>query len=148
MEGGGRLIGEADHFFDLTNYFSASQPIDVQAYAFPITEDSREGLFNFMVQVKYRNHSIGQLTYTSLGGPKLSREKLELFCSDRHVQIIDFRRLVVNAKTKSRKSDMGHSRELEEFLERYGHEMAGNVSHVFDASMIALKANEIVSGIV
>jgi len=117
VEGGGRLIGEADHFFDLMNYFAESNPIDVQSHAFPITEDSKEGLFNFMVQIKYENQSIGHLSYTSLGGPKLPRERVELFCGQRHVELVDYKRLLVNGKTKVRKSDMGHFRELEIFSE-------------------------------
>jgi predicted dehydrogenase len=91
LEGGGRLIGEADHFFDLMNFFADSRPVDIQAHAFPVTEDSKEGLFNFMVQVKYENNSIGQLTYTRLGGPTVPREGVELFCGSKYVQIIDFK---------------------------------------------------------
>ena len=51
-EGGGRLLGEADHFFDLINYFVQSKPINVHAFALPVNDITKEGLFNFMVQIK------------------------------------------------------------------------------------------------
>ncbi len=146
IEGGGRLIGEADHFFDLMNYFAESQPTDVQAHSLPITEDSKEGLFNFMVQVKYENNSIGQLTYTSLGGSKLPREKVELFCGNTYVQIIDFKRLLVNGKTKSRKSDTGHASELMAFHRRITSPEDSTTPDSLDtlwAGLICLQADEL-----
>ena len=140
MEGGGRLIGEADHFLDLMNYFTDSQHTDVQAHSFPVSEDSKEGLFNFMVQVKYKNNSMGQLTYTSLGGPKVPREKVELFCGNKYVQIIDFKKLLVNGKTKSRNSDMGHFDELITFSEQCNGRKPVDDSSLFDASDIIFEA--------
>ena len=59
VEGGGRLLGESDHFFDLMNFYADSKPIQVQALSLPVSEDSKIGLFNFMVQVHYENHAMG-----------------------------------------------------------------------------------------
>jgi predicted dehydrogenase/threonine dehydrogenase-like Zn-dependent dehydrogenase len=148
LEGGGRLIGEADHFFDLMNFFSDSRPVDIQAHAFPVREDAKEGLFNFMVQVKYENNSIGQLMYTSLGGPTVPRESVELFCGSKYVQIIDFKKLLVNGKIKSRKSDMGHFEEMAWFRKVMSSDDSAERERLlnsFDASWITLKASEIIN---
>ena len=115
VEGGGRLLGESDHFFDLMNFYAEAQPVEVQAMALPVSEESKLGLFNFMVQVKYDNHSLGQLTYTSFGGPKVPREKLAIFCGGKCVELVDFKRLVVDGKRRSIRGDMGHIGELDAF---------------------------------
>lgn len=142
-EGGGRLLGEADHFFDLLNFFANSRPVDIQAQAFPNTEDSKEGLFNFMVQVRYENNSLGHVTYTSLGGPKLPREHIELFCGDRHIEISGFKKLLVNGKVKSLKSDMGHLKELQHLYQTLKSEIASKVQNdTYFATWISLKAEE------
>jgi predicted dehydrogenase len=142
VEGGGRLIGEAGHFFDLMNYFASSSPVEVQAFSFPFDKDKKEGLFNFMVQVKYENNSMGQLTYTSLGGPKLPRETVELFCGSKYLQIIDFRELKINKKTKIKKSDLGHVNELKYFYQCLKGKKEIDKLEMLFASWICLKVDE------
>jgi predicted dehydrogenase/threonine dehydrogenase-like Zn-dependent dehydrogenase len=146
VEGGGRLIGESEHFFDLMNYFADSRPVDVQALSLPLSAESKESMLNFMVQVRYGNGSLGQLTYTNMGGPRLPRERVELFCGDRHVEIIDFKRVLVNGRTVSRKADMGHLAELEAFLELMGGGRLQSCEEAFSASAVVLKASELLRG--
>lgn len=141
-EGGGRLLGEAEHFFDLMNFFAHSRPFEVQAVSCPITSEIKTGLFNFMVQVKYENNTLGQLMYTSLGGPKLPRENIEIFCGDRHLQIIDFQKLLVNQHRIFSSKGMGYHQELQEFLNQLQKMPALN-PQIFDAASVALQANEI-----
>ncbi|MFH1722899.1 MAG: bi-domain-containing oxidoreductase [Candidatus Altiarchaeota archaeon] len=145
IEGGGRLVGESDHFFDLMNYFIGSPPVKVQAHALPLTGDSQEGLFNTMVQVKYENGSIGQLTYTSLGGPNLPREKVEIFCGSHHVEIRDFREILVDGKKNSKKSGMGYREELIAFYDQLtgkNENAIPNLDETFWADWIILTADD------
>ncbi len=142
-QGGGRLLGESDHFFDLMNDFSGSRPTRVQAQAFPQTEDDKEGLFNFTTQVEYENHVLAQLLYTSLGGPKVPREKIELFCGNHYLEIEDFKTLRVNGKTVKRGSDMGQEALVNTVIEQLRTET--DKKHSFDslwAGWIILQAHE------
>jgi len=145
IEGGGRLLGESGHFFDLMNFFVNSKPIEVQAVSLPFDEDNKTGLFNFAIQIKYENNSIGQLLYTSLGGPKIPRETVELFCGNNHVKISDFKKLYLNNRKKQSKGGMGHIQELEYLLKRLqngNYSTAGEINNILSADWICLKAIE------
>lgn len=145
LEGGGRLMGESGHFFDLINFFVKSKPIEVQAMSLPVNEDSKTGLFNFVVQVKYENNSIGQLIYTSMGGPKLPREFVEIFCGNKIVELSDFKKLYVNKSKKMVSGGMGHVQELEYLLDKLKNGIpptVENLDNTLDADWICIKAQE------
>ncbi|MBD3409008.1 MAG: zinc-binding dehydrogenase [Ignavibacteriales bacterium] len=141
VEGGGRLLGEADHFFDLMNFFIGAKPRSAAAHAFDATEEDRSGLYNFAVQTQYENGSIGQLLYTSLAGPKTPRERVEIFAGESLVEIVDFKRVEVDGAAKSKKSDLGHLNELKHFAKLVRGEVDPLVD-AFDAAEIALTAAE------
>jgi len=142
VEGGGRLLGEADHFFDLMNYFADAMPVDVQAMSLPVNGDTKAGLFNFMVQIRYENQTMGQLLYTSFGGPSVPRERLELFCGDKQVDIVDFKTLRVDGKVRWASGGMGHANELGVFGEQIkGKRPTGDPAEMLAASWISLQAN-------
>ena len=145
IEGGGRLIGESGHFFDLMNYFTKSRPVKVQALALPLDDDIKTGLFNFTVQVKYENSSIGQLLYTSMGGPKLPRECVEIFCGNKFVKISDFKKMYINNSKKTVSGGMGHLQELKYLLEKLktgNGSTAEDVESTLFADWICIKAQE------
>jgi predicted dehydrogenase/threonine dehydrogenase-like Zn-dependent dehydrogenase len=147
VEGGGRLIGESGHFFDLMNFFIKSKPVEVQAISLPVKEDIKTGLFNFAVQVKYENNSIGQLLYTSMGGPKLERENVEIFCGNKHVEIKDFKKMYVNQKKKFGSGGMGHLEELQFLLNKIKSDPAAcfeEVEKTLYADWICIKAQEFI----
>jgi len=117
-EGGGRIIGEACHMFDLFNYFTGAEveSLDVSAIS-PATEhiSSRD---NFVATLKYTDGSICTLIYTALGAPEVPKEYIEIHCDGKTLVIDDFRELrVYGSKAKGWKGpqDKGHLRELEEF---------------------------------
>ena len=148
VEGGGRLLGESDHFFDLFNYFAASKPVDVRGHCIRYVDQTAASQFNFMVQIQYENQSMAQLLYTSRAHASLPRERLEIFVNGKVVQINDFKSCEIISDTPaSRKmgtADMGHKKELEEFLKLVkgeASEMAG-LEDGYRATWIALKAME------
>jgi predicted dehydrogenase len=66
-EGGGRIIGEACHMFDLFNFFAESEveSIDVSAISPKTEQVSPRG--NFVATLKYTDGSVCTLIYTALG---------------------------------------------------------------------------------
>ncbi len=94
-EGGGRLLGESDHFFDLMNLIADSKPTEVMARAIVRRSQTLLTQCNFVVQVWYANGSIGTLTYTDLGHPRFPRERLQVFAGGSVLTLDDFNRLRV-----------------------------------------------------
>jgi len=117
-EGGGRIIGEACHMFDLFNYLTEAdvESIDVSSVS-PKTEhiSARD---NFTTTLKYTDGSICSLTYTALGSKDLDKEYIEIYSDNKTMVIDDFKELKVygaNFKGWKGNQDKGHLRELKEF---------------------------------
>lgn len=116
-EGGGRIIGEACHMFDLFNFFTSSEveSIDVNAIS-PATEHISSS-DNFVTTIKYSDGSICSLTYTALGSGDVGKEYIEVYCDGKTMIIDDFKELkIYGARHKGWKGaqDKGHVSELEE----------------------------------
>ena len=117
-EGGGRVIGEACHMFDLFNFFTGSEgkSIDVSAIS-PATEhvSSRD---NFVATLKYTDGSVCTLIYTALGATELPKEYIEIYCDNKIMIIDDFKELRVHG-SKARgwrdSQNKGHMQQIREF---------------------------------
>jgi predicted dehydrogenase/threonine dehydrogenase-like Zn-dependent dehydrogenase len=83
--GGGRLIGEACHFVDLLRHL-AGAPISKHHidYLQTVTRDS------FSIQLRFENGSIGIIHYLSNGHRSYPKERLEVFCVGRVIQLNNF----------------------------------------------------------
>ena len=86
--GGGRIIGEACHFIDLLRHLAGV----------PITDRSRAGLDTqsgdtVSLQLSFADGSIGTVHYFANGNRRFPKERLEVFCSGRILQLDNFRTL-------------------------------------------------------
>lgn len=118
--GGGRIIGESDHFFDLFCYLTGSAPKDIFAQCILRENETIVTQYNFVVLVKFKNGSLATLTYTGKGSKSFPKEVMRIFTGDSVLTLTDFRNLeVVGKKKRHAKSRMnkGHFAEMEEFLE-------------------------------
>jgi predicted dehydrogenase len=88
VEGGGRILGEACHFFDFFNYLIQSRPIRFTAQAIPVDQQTVVARDNVVATLGYEDGSLGVLTYTSLGHAGLAKEYVEIY-AHQHVIIID-----------------------------------------------------------
>lgn len=118
-EGGGRIIGEACHIFDLFRYFVGSPAVDVNSAA--ITPKSKHILDddNLSVTLRYEDGSVATLLYTALGSPDLSKEYMELFVDGKVVVLDDYKSLQIYGASirgwNSMEQDKGHLEELRRF---------------------------------
>jgi predicted dehydrogenase/threonine dehydrogenase-like Zn-dependent dehydrogenase len=91
--GGGRIIGEGCHFIDLMRFLSGSPVIAVQvtrlggASGNPLLDD--EVTFT----LKYADGSFGTVHYLANGHKSFPKERLEVFCAGRILQLDNFRTL-------------------------------------------------------
>jgi predicted dehydrogenase/threonine dehydrogenase-like Zn-dependent dehydrogenase len=118
-EGGGRLLGESDHFFDILNLFAGSPPRSVSAAALLAGEQKLFESCDFSVQIQYENGSVGQLLYTDLGHARFPRERLEVFCGGAVLRLEDYGRaeaLSTRGWKSKGKVRMGHDEELANFV--------------------------------
>lgn len=118
-EGGGRLLGESDHFFDILNLFVGSEPRTVFATALITGQQKLFQTCNFTVQIRYTDSSTGNLIYTDLGNARFPRERLEVFSGGAVLTLEDYARAeVMSAKGWKAKGRvvMGHAQELGNFI--------------------------------
>ena len=87
-EGGGRMIGEACHIFDLFQYVVGAPVVEVNSTA--ITPQTGHILAgdNMTVTLRYADGSVATLLYTALGSPDLSKEYMEIY-NDGKVLVMD-----------------------------------------------------------
>jgi predicted dehydrogenase/threonine dehydrogenase-like Zn-dependent dehydrogenase len=115
-EEGGRLIGEGVHFFDFFNWFMCASPVSVSAtFAGSPKVDNP----NVVVSMQYRDGSVAQLVYTSLGDASMGKEHYEAFGNGRSARLDDFNELTVFGASsrvpRHARGDKGQLAELKEF---------------------------------
>ncbi len=115
-EEGGRILGEAVHFFDLCNWFFESEPLSLfatfageQTYVDP----------TLTMQISYPDGSLGTVLYASSGNPKMGKEYFEALGNGRCARNDDFKKFECFGASESirwkHRGDKGHAVELEEF---------------------------------
>jgi predicted dehydrogenase/threonine dehydrogenase-like Zn-dependent dehydrogenase len=88
--GGGRLIGEGCHFVDLLR-FLVGVPIadyEVRSIGIPVGGTSSD---KFTLTLGFQDGSIGTLHYFANGHRSFPKERLEIFCANRVLQLENFR---------------------------------------------------------
>lgn len=86
--GGGRIIGEACHFVDLLRHLAGAPIIESHATAMDAASGDTATL-----TLKFANGSIGTVHYFANGSKGLAKERLEIFCGGRTLQLDNFRKL-------------------------------------------------------
>jgi predicted dehydrogenase len=116
-EEGGRILGEAVHFFDLANWFMGCAPLSLVASA--VGEASSKDP-TILAVIDYEDGSSASLLYTSLGNPKMGKEYYEAFGNGRAARSDDFKSFSAFGASCSvgrrAAGDKGHKATLEEFV--------------------------------
>lgn len=91
--GGGRIIGEACHLIDLMRFLAGSPIISVQGRRMgespgvDISEDKSA------ITLGFADGSFGTILYLANGGADFPKERIEVFCAGRTLQLDNFRKL-------------------------------------------------------
>ena len=88
--GGGRIIGEACHFIDLLRFLADSPIVSVQTTSLGGVE-LREDKVSFTLS--FADGSLGTVHYLANGHKSFPKERLEIFCAGRILQLDNFRKL-------------------------------------------------------
>ena len=118
--GGGRLVGEGCHFIDLLRFLAGSRIVNVARFVCG-SADIVGPKDSVTVVLEFEGGSTGTIQYLSNGNKAVSKERLEIFCGGRVLQIDNFRRMVAYGFSGFRKlnlwrQDKGHAREMVELV--------------------------------
>jgi predicted dehydrogenase len=91
--GGGRIVGEACHFVDLLRYLADSPFSRVRAVMIGEAPEIRLRDDKVTIVLEFADGSFGSIHYLSNGHRSLSKERLEVFCGGRVLQLDNFRNL-------------------------------------------------------
>jgi predicted dehydrogenase/threonine dehydrogenase-like Zn-dependent dehydrogenase len=89
--GGGRIIGEGCHFIDLLRHLAGHPVVSVQATAMATRGERQEDVTSFTLE--FADGSIGTVHYLANGNKAFPKERLEVFCAGRILQLDNFRTL-------------------------------------------------------
>ncbi|MBK8480833.1 MAG: bi-domain-containing oxidoreductase [Proteobacteria bacterium] len=114
--GGGRIIGEGCHFIDLLRFLVGAPIVGVQAEAMATQADT------VSFTLRFGDGSLGTVHYFANGHKAVAKERLEVFCAGRILQLDNFRSLAAHGwpgfKTQRLlRQDKGHRAEVGAFVE-------------------------------
>ena len=103
-EGGGRIIGEGCHFFDLLYFLVGAEPVRIIASQMRPVEGNHVDTANMSVNMEFADGSLGNVIYTVVGNTDLSKERIEVFTGGRAFVLDDFSSLQAYGQTGAGKS--------------------------------------------
>jgi predicted dehydrogenase/threonine dehydrogenase-like Zn-dependent dehydrogenase len=117
--GGGRIIGEVCHFVDFLTFLNGSLPESLSATALPDAGNREDTV---CINLKFRNSSIGTISYFSNGSKRLFKEYLEVYKSGMVGILRDFKEIEIfenrkRFKKKLMSQDKGQKTMIASFFE-------------------------------
>ena len=116
-EGGGRVLGNACHMFDLFCYLAEAGIEKIDACSITPKDTFYLTTDNFVSTIKFKDGSLANLVYTTQGDSQFGKEYMELYSEGRVFILDDYKRLKsygVKAHMRAGAQNKGH---LEEFKE-------------------------------
>jgi predicted dehydrogenase/threonine dehydrogenase-like Zn-dependent dehydrogenase len=120
-QGGGRIIGEGCHFFDLFYYLTGAEPVRIAATMATLPEGKSKDRANLSATLTFTDGSVATLIYTVIGHKDLPKERLEVFAGGKAFTLDDFKSLqAYGVQTKIESTtpgDKGHAQLLRHFCD-------------------------------
>lgn len=91
--GGGRIVGEACHFVDLLRFLAGAPITNVTARAMGAGTAMRDGEDKAFIILDFADGSHGVINYLGNGSASFPKERLEVFCAGKILQLDNYRRL-------------------------------------------------------
>lgn len=112
--GGGRIVGEACHMFDLCAFLAGARPVRVFAERAGASEE------DVAISVRFLDGSVATIAYASVGDPTYPKERLEVLAGGAVAVLDDFRSLELSQGRRERSAplfqDKGHQAGVEAFV--------------------------------
>jgi predicted dehydrogenase/threonine dehydrogenase-like Zn-dependent dehydrogenase len=155
--GGGRIIHECCHFFDLFNFLllpppSPGQPSspgpEIMVQSAGINGSTTVSRDNIAIALKYPGGSLANLVYVATGSKDMDRERIEVFAQGTSMVIDDFRELNVYGEkpetVRLSKPEKGHANEFAELVKLLRGTPSSIISteEVYSATELTLRVDE------
>lgn len=118
-EGGGAIVGEVCHFFDLISWLVDAEPRRIYAEMISSNNPSLVDANNVVCTLSYEDGSVASLVYNTIGNESFPKERIEVFMDGGVIMVDDFKELVIaglpGKGEKSRKVEKGQLELLLEF---------------------------------
>ena len=147
--GGGRVLGELCHFVDLMLYWAGSVPVRVSAAGISPKSGRWQPDDNLLVQLEFKNGSVGHILYTAMGSARMPKERCEVFSAGNAFVIQDFRQgtgYFRGQEQTVRRPGKGHREEVQAFIDalRSG---SGNPIPVEDILLVSFTTFKIIKSL-
>ncbi len=91
--GGGRFIGEGCHFVDLLRFLAGSPIKRIQAMMMGDAPGIEIRTDKTIVNIEFEDGSIGSIQYLADGHKSFPKERIDVFCGGKALQLDNFRKL-------------------------------------------------------
>ena len=117
--GGGRIIGEGCHFIDTMSYLASSDVESVYSNALNSDKELAIKNDNVILNMKFKDGSIGILSYLSNGNKSYPKEQMNLFCEGKVYVLDNYKKNSGYGSNNFKKfsQDKGHKNEMHSFIE-------------------------------
>jgi predicted dehydrogenase len=117
--GGGRIIGEGCHFIDTMSYLASSDVSSVYSTALNSDKELAIKNDNVILNIKFKDGSIGTLSYLSNGNKSYPKEQMNLFCEGKVYELDNYKKVNGYGSSSMKKwsQDKGHKEEMIGFVE-------------------------------
>lgn len=117
--GGGRIIGEGCHFIDTMSYLANSEVESIYSVALNSSKELAIKNDNVILNLKFKDGSIGTLSYLSNGNKSYPKEQMSLFCEGKVFELDNYKKVNAFGSSGMKKwsQDKGHKDEMIGFIE-------------------------------
>lgn len=150
--GGGRIVGEGCHFIDLLRHLAGVPIVRHSAVAMGRHPSLAVISDKAMLMLEFADGSIGTIHYLANGNRSFPKERLEVFCGGRMLQLDNFRKLrgwgwKNFSKMNLWRQDKGHAACAKAFMEalRSGGPAPIPLEEILEVSRVSIKAQQAVS---
>lgn len=145
--GGGRIVGEACHFIDLARYISSARISQVSVTA--MRGANNECGDKASIAIEFEDGSHATIHYLANGHSSFPKERIEVFCGGKVLQLDNFRRLTGWGfdrfkSTTSRRQNKGQDQCVARFVEsvKCGQQPPIPLEEILEVSLASIDAQE------
>lgn len=120
IRGGGRIVGEACHFIDLSRFLSDSPIESISACGLISAQPETDCRDTASINITFENGSLATVHYFANGHPSFPKERIEVFQGGKVLVLDNFRSLRQYGQNRFRlrsfRQDKGHAECCEQFV--------------------------------
>jgi len=148
--GGGRIIGEVCHFIDLMRFLAESKINNYSVVGLNRNKFNKSINDTVSINLSFENGSFGVINYFSNGHKSFPKERVEVFCGNKVLQLNNYRDLTGYGwkgfkKTRSLKQDKGQLACAKAFIEslKSSKDSPIPINEILEVSRVAVDISEL-----